>query len=727
MTLTSIMQTTFDLALVVLGFTLIIVIHELGHFWAARWAGIRVLAFAVGFGPAIASFRKGFGWRRGSSEREYHALLARDAQAKRDLPEGSPALIAAAVSPTEYRINALPFGGYVKMLGQDDADPSAISTEPDSFQRAPVWKRMIVISAGVVANLISAVILFVIVFQIGLKAEAPLIGFVRPGTPAAKAIATNAKELGVTKAGLLPGDRPVTISGKTIESFNDIAMASAMAGRGNSLRYVVERPGVPGVLNFDITPEVDPVVKFLSIGVGPMPSTTIGSGVPDRARVVFDTQIADLGFPQLHAGYSLKRVNGKEVNSYSEYAAALDHSGGEPVQTTFVDPALGEITIALTPVPELQSVEATVEPNKTTDISHVLGLTSVIEARRVTKDGAAGAAGMKAGDCLVQVGGAEWPSVAAAIAEIRASAGKSVRVVVARSDASGAFTEVDLGQVPVSRSGTLGFEYARQSSPESDDILARWPGTLVAAEDSPSGAQLKSIAGMRLVSLNDRPLSGLGELRDQLRAVAAQHPGESITVNLELAPALARPQQPGVPADSSRTTRIQWTIAATELSQLTALGYASPLPEALFGTQSITLKAPGILPAITRGLRETRNVMSSVYLTFAGLFDGSVKVEHLKGPVGIAHVGVIIADKGLIWMLFFMALISVNLAVLNFLPLPIVDGGHMVYLLYEQITGRPPPARFQNAAALAGLVLIGSLFLVVTAYNIRDVFLDIFR
>jgi regulator of sigma E protease len=117
----------------------------------------------------------------------------------------------------------------------------------------------------------------------------------------------------------------------------------------------------------------------------------------------------------------------------------------------------------------------------------------------------------------------------------------------------------------------------------------------------------------------------------------------------------------------------------------------------------------------------------NTYLTFARLFQGTVKVEHLKGPVGIAHVGVAIADKGFVWLLFFMALISVNLAVINFLPMPIADGGHMLFLLYEQFTGRPPSVRFQNAAAICGLVILGTLFLVVTFHDVTNVFTDLKR
>jgi len=112
----TILSKLFDIGLIVVGFGLVIFIHELGHFVAAKWAKVRVLAFAIGFGRAIVSYRKGFGFRRGSSEQEYDEWLIRKA-------DGATA-VDHEVSPTEYRLNALPLGGYVKMLGQDDAHPA---------------------------------------------------------------------------------------------------------------------------------------------------------------------------------------------------------------------------------------------------------------------------------------------------------------------------------------------------------------------------------------------------------------------------------------------------------------------------------------------------------------------------------------------------------------------------------------------------------------------------
>src|SRR4051812_7494272 len=99
--LVNIIGTGGDLLLVLLGFGLIVFLHELGHFLAARWAGIRVLAFAVGFGPAVCSYRKGWGLQAGSSEEKYQALVKADAAGA---TEGRR-FPGRDISPTEYRFN----------------------------------------------------------------------------------------------------------------------------------------------------------------------------------------------------------------------------------------------------------------------------------------------------------------------------------------------------------------------------------------------------------------------------------------------------------------------------------------------------------------------------------------------------------------------------------------------------------------------------------------------
>src|SRR5690606_29639305 len=109
-------------------------------------------------------------------------------------------------------------------------------------------------------------------------------------------------------------------------------------------------------------------------------------------------------------------------------------------------------------------------------------------------------------------------------------------------------------------------------------------------------------------------------------------------------------------------------------------------------------------------------------VTLLRLFEGSVQVEQLSGPVGIAHIGKLVAERGWAALLWFLALISVNLAVINFLPLPIVDGGLFVFLLVEGITRRPVPAVVQQVVGYAGLALIAAVFLLLTYHDLLTLF-----
>ena len=145
--------------------------------------------------------------------------------------------------------------------------------------------------------------------------------------------------------------------------------------------------------------------------------------------------------------------------------------------------------------------------------------------------------------------------------------------------------------------------------------------------------------------------------------------------------------------------------------------WGAPLPGSWFEPLQTTLTANGNpIVAVSMGFRQTWKMVVLTYLTIDRLIGGSVSVKQLHGPVGIVHIGTRVADRGFMYLVFFLAMISVNLAVLNFLPLPIVDGGLFLFLLYEKIFKRPPSIAFQNAATLVGLALIGTLF-VVTFYN----------
>jgi membrane-associated protease RseP (regulator of RpoE activity) len=148
--------------LILLGFGFLIFIHELGHFLAARWAGIRADGFAIGMGPCLVSYRRGIGLAVGSAD----AKVMR-AHGKRPIEMSDAEMKQHGLGETEYSLRALPLGGYVRMLGQEDGYPSAVSADARSFGKASIFRRSVVILAGIAANLALAIVLFLVAFLVG--------------------------------------------------------------------------------------------------------------------------------------------------------------------------------------------------------------------------------------------------------------------------------------------------------------------------------------------------------------------------------------------------------------------------------------------------------------------------------------------------------------------------------------------------------------------------------
>ena len=184
---------------IVLG--VLIFFHELGHFLVARLLGVGVETFSLGFGPKIISKKIGI---------------------------------------TDYRISAIPLGGYVKMVGEQpdaDLDPADI---PLSFTHKHVFKRILIVAAGPFFNILLALIIFYGIFQIsGMLILKPSIGEVNEGTPA-------------YRTGLKKGDLVVSIDGVKISSWEDMAKMITTS-KGNTLSISVFRGNSMRIL--DVTPE----------------------------------------------------------------------------------------------------------------------------------------------------------------------------------------------------------------------------------------------------------------------------------------------------------------------------------------------------------------------------------------------------------------------------------------------------------------------------------------
>ena len=666
--LLGLMQNVGEIALIVFGFGLVVFLHELGHFVAARWAGVRVLAFAVGFGPAVLSWRRGLGVRRGSSAAEYDRLSY-------DGP-------AEGVSPTEYRLNWLPLGGYVKMLGQDDADPSHRSEDPDSYNSVAIWKRMVIICAGVVANLVSAAALFVVVFSIGLKAPAAVIGTVASGSPAAAAVSAS-EGVGV---GLRAGDRVIRIGDDVPRSFNDVMTAVLTASPGRVLPVVVERDGV-GEIAFEVKP-VRSAMGVLEMGVGAAGSTRL-MDVPGLSALLGDLALGPVG-----PGWRIVEAGGESVSMLHEVMRAADAAGGEPLRLGFAGPngASHEASVETSPSLETVVVELGGASAIYSSLAGFVPVMTVGEAEADSpRSGRGYEFGLRTGDVFVRLGGYEYPNQSQGMAAIRAAAGEDLPVRVLRDGET-----VDLA-LSVRRDGTVGFLVDDTSSLRDSEA-----SMLVSGAPGDAGVR----PGSRVVSLNGEAVSSFRDLAQRVQRLAAGS-GDALTFDYGIVS----------PMGGDVMTRTV-SLDGGDVAALASMSWNLPIALLAVESEDTVLKSSSPIDAVSLGLGETKRIMTMTYLTFLRLAQGSIAPRVLNGPVGIVHTGTTLFDRGFVWLLFFFALVSVNLAVINFLPIPITDGGHMVFLLWEQVTGRPVSIVVQNAATLAGLVLIVGVFLFVTYHDL---------
>jgi regulator of sigma E protease len=246
----------------------LIVVHEFGHFIVAKWAGVGVLKFSIGFGPSLFS---------------------------------------RTVNGTEYALSAIPLGGFVKMVGED---PDA--TEPVdpriSFSHQSVWKRIAIVIAGPVFNLLFAFLAFTLVFAIyGQQelSEVAEIGIVSPDGAAAR-------------AGLQPGDVVTAFNGKPLAKWEELSSA-IRASAGKPITLTVTRGSES--LQIGVTPESqdektlfgEVVGKAYFIGIQPGrhrvavgPLEAISNGAK---QTVFSTEMLVLGLVKMFQG----RISAKEI------------------------------------------------------------------------------------------------------------------------------------------------------------------------------------------------------------------------------------------------------------------------------------------------------------------------------------------------------------------------------------------------------------------------------
>jgi regulator of sigma E protease len=250
-----------------------ILIHELGHFLAAKYFKIKVEVFSIGFGKRLWGFRRG---------------------------------------ETDYRVCLLPLGGYVKMSGENAGDPTTGS--PDEFQSKPRWQRFIVAVMGPTMNIVLAIVLltglFMFRYQKPAYQEGPAtIGWVELGSPA-------------DEAGILVGDRIVEIQNIQDPEWIDVEIRVAAESR-QEISVTVERDGER--LTHSLTPLPVGRSELGNVGWAPRMSALLQAVDPNLPAAAAG----------LVAGDEIVEMNGTPINFWPAISELLQENEGEPVQIVY--------------------------------------------------------------------------------------------------------------------------------------------------------------------------------------------------------------------------------------------------------------------------------------------------------------------------------------------------------------------------------------------------------
>ncbi|WP_437556412.1 RIP metalloprotease RseP [Acidithiobacillus sulfuriphilus] len=275
---------------------ILVLVHESGHFGMAKWMGVKVLRFSIGFGPALITRR--FGKDR-----------------------------------TEYVIAALPLGGYVKMLGEEGGEAVAAEDRPRAFDALPPGKRFLIALAGPAANLLFAVVAYAGVAWLGIPGLAPIIGDVRPDSLAAQ-------------AGLVPGERVAAVAGQRVHSWEDLRLDLIGAAMGRSATRIDIISAAGGRqshwLPFGELPADAIGPAFLSHGVGIEPY------LPVRVGAVQPGSPAQRA--GLQAGDRILAANGQRIGTWETFLRLVEAHPGQALLLQVA--TVSGRTRALTVIPE---------------------------------------------------------------------------------------------------------------------------------------------------------------------------------------------------------------------------------------------------------------------------------------------------------------------------------------------------------------------------------------
>ena len=677
----------WPILLLVVGLGGVIFFHELGHFVVAKCVGIKVERFALGFGPRLIGFKKG---------------------------------------ETDYSICLLSMGGFIKMLGQEDFSPlTEGESDPRAYNSKTVGQRFAVISAGVIMNVIVAAILFIIIGIVSISFTSPVVGDVIPDMPAAGAEITWSDGQVDPEKGLKPRDKIIEINGKRIRRFEIIRTRPLLSDPSKPHRIVFERKveGKARLGTATLTAQQD---------IAEHGGNRYVYGItPPLDMVLVATQNLRTGSP-FQAGDRVIEIAGQRIEDYWQLEEFEKTLTGEPIN----------VTVARTVKAEGRKVEKLVSDvvhpqifgGKSDDVIYltkggrvfgtliektdeelkfrteageekkysrsdaglakngaelldILGLTPRIRIAGITNRSPADKVGIEPGDIIV------------GYADHGAPTYRRLHEITAKH--SGRPTTIQ-----VMRDGKILEPMSITPKKKKHQILIGvLPGVDLAHMDV-AGVRSDSPAdkaGMQpgdvLIKVNDVEVSNWPAALASLRQAA----GKQATLTYRR----------GDQQHQAAIGVLDKSIFDPEDYEITVFTGKSQLSSP-FQLLQIRVQMTNPLSAIAWGVGETSDFIIMTYGTLRSLIAGWSSPKEILGPIGIGNAAIVVARQSVVRFIYLMAMISVSLAVVNFLPIPVVDGGHAVFLIIEKLRGKPLSVKVMNVAQITGLAMLLMVFVAIT-------------
>ena len=681
------------IAQVVLGLGFVIFVHELGHFLVAKACGVKCEKFYVGFDVPIKIF------------------------GRQILPA---ALFRKQIGETEYGIGMVPFGGYVKMLGQDD-NPNNIQQEiersrgesesdgqaekagyvdkneldPRSYRAKTVPQRMAIISAGVIFNLIFAVLFAALAFRFGVDYDPAAIGSVVGGGPGWEANLAGADLYRV-------GDEPVNKD--RYFTWGDMAQEIVFSADEGPVEFELKRAGSTEteVVTASARKGMRRDMPDLPLlGLGPMMVPEVGSDdmIPGNPSVRAN--------PPLKKGDVVIEINGTKVERIGTLREQMFVNASKPVEL-IVERSSGEKDDS-----KKEQIKVSIETNPVRELGFGVkwGPVEAIQA------GSPAAGVFEKGDEILSVVGLEHINPLNFDFEMGNHLDNGGGKIEFRIKRAGKETTVAVSPVPsksmssVGSIGLLALDTVGVAVKVSDRVANIESGSKLQEAGVKEGDQI--VAVTYLLSEDAQKEEWFEKVHKKKVELSNTGFAEiyEMVQKLPVGTEFRFDFSDGTTMKEGDTTKTV-TVATKASSQHFLAMRGFPLTPMEWYYQSPTWS-----DAFTNGYNQVWNDAGRVWKFLKKLVTGKLSVTNMGGPGLIAVAATSEASAGTSRLLLFLTLLSANLAIVNFLPIPVLDGGHMMFLAYEGLFRRPVSEKVEILLTWGGLFFILGLMIFVSSMD----------